>query len=427
MSGTPSSTESSNAAGRGPKILAPFRVRDFAFYWTARTTSWLGDGVMVVALPWQVYELTNSPTAMGVVGAVQMVPIFAFTLIGGVASDRVDRRRVILASEIVRGVAAGVAGLLAVTGDLRLWHIGIMVVVFGLGQAFAGPAFGSIVPQIVPEELLVQANSALFTVNTIALRLGGPALGGLLIAAFGTGVAFLLDAASFLVGAVAIALLAARPAARVLEGAERRSILADIREGFGFVRARTWLWGTVLWWLIVAPFGHAPYVVLLPYLVKNELGGGAADLGLLFAAGGVGGIVTSLVLSQAGIPRRHVTFMYALFAFGITDLFFYSLTDATWQTMVIAFLAEGALTAGVLVWSTLLQRGVPSEFLGRVRSMDSFAAFALTPVAMAVVGPAAELVGVRTVLAVGGIASASLTVAVFLLPGMRETEGRIRL
>lgn len=409
------------------RILAPFRVRDFALYWTARSTSWVGDGVMVVALPWQVYELTNSPTAMGIVGAAQMVPIFAFTLFGGVASDRVDRRKVILVSEIVRGIAAGAAGLLALTDRLELWHIGVMVVVFGLGQAFAGPAFGSIVPQIVPDDLLVQANSALHTMNTIAFRLGGPALGGLLIAAFGTAVAFLLDAASFMVGAAAIALLAARPAARVLAEGERRSVIADIREGLGYVRARTWLWATVAWWLLIAPFGHAPYVVLLPYLVKNDLGGDASDLGLLFAAGGVGGVVMSLVLSQIRIPRKHVTFVYAMFAFGLTDLFFYSLTNAPWQTMVIAFFAEGMLTGGVLVWNTLVQRAVPSEFLGRVRSLDSFAAFALTPVAMAVVGPAADVVGVRPVLAVGGVACATITVAIFFLPGMRETEGRLRL
>ncbi|HZB23659.1 MAG TPA: MFS transporter [Gaiellaceae bacterium] len=409
------------------KILAPFRHRDFTLYWIARSTSWVGDGVMVVALPWQVYELTNSPTAMGIVGAAQMVPIFAFTLVGGVASDRLDRRTVILVSEIVRGVAAGAVGILAVTDRLELWHIGVMVVVFGLGQAFAGPAFGSIVPQIVPEDLLVQANSALFTVNTIALRLGGPSLGGLLIAAFGTGVAFLVDASSFLLGAVAIALLAKRASFRAIAADKPRSVLADIREGFAYVRGRTWLWGTLAWWFFVAPFGHAPYVVLLPYLMKTDLGGGASDLGLLFAAGGVGGVVMSLVLSQVRIPRKHVTFVYAMFAFGLTDLFFYSLTNAPWQTMVIAFFAEGTLTGGVLVWNTLLQRAVPNEFLGRVRSLDSFAAFALTPVAMAVVGPAAELVGVRPVLAVSGVAAATITVAIYFLPGMRETEGRISL
>jgi MFS family permease len=409
------------------KILAPFRVRDFALYWTSRATSWVGDGVMVVALPWQVYELTDSPTAMGVVGAVQMVPILGFTLVGGVASDRIDRRHVIIASDIVRGVAAATVGVLAVTGDLLLWHVGVMAVVYGVGQAFAGAARGAILPQIVPEDMLVQANSALHTMNTIALRLAGPALGGLLIGAFGTGVAFLLDAASFVIGAAATALLAVRPVARVLDAGAKRTILADIREGFGYVRARTWLWGTLVWWLLVAPFGHAPYVVLLPYLMKTELGGDAGDLGLMFAAGGVGGVLMALVLSQIRMPRRHVTFTYAMFAFGITDLFFYSLTNAPWQMMVIAFLAEGMLTGGALVWTTLLQRAVAGEFLGRVRSLDSFAAFALTPVAMAVVGPAADAIGVRAVLAIGGIAAGTITIAVFLLPGMRETEGRIRL
>jgi DHA3 family tetracycline resistance protein-like MFS transporter len=405
-------------------------VRDFALYWTARTTSWLGDGVMVVALPWQVYELTNSPTAMGIVGALQFAPIFVFTLFGGVASDRFDRRKVILVSELARGGAAGVAGILAVTGALELWHVALMVVVFGLGQAFAGPAFGSIVPQIVPEHLLVQANSALFTFHTLAFRLAGPAVGGVLIAAAGTGVAFLVDASSFLIGAVAVGLLAARPVARVFEEGERPSIWADIREAFGYVRRRSWMWGTLLWWLFVGAIGTAPYVVLLPFLIKNELGGTSAQLGLVFAAGGAGGVVAALALSQTRIPRRHVTFMYALLAFGITDLFFYALTEAPWQAMVISFLAEAALTAAILVWNTLVQRAVPSALLGRVRSLDSFAAFALTPVMMAVMGPAADAFGVRPVLAVAGIAAASITVLVYLLPGMRDVEhgpGRVEL
>ena len=192
MSGTPSGTESSSGRGRGPKILAPFGVRDFALYWTARTVSFLGDGVMSVALPWQVYELSNSPTAMGLVGGLQTAAILAFVLLGGVAvrslraqeGDHRRRRR-------ARAAAAGAIGVLAITGDLELWHLCVMAAVFGLGQAFAGPAFGSIVPQLVPDDLLVQANSALFTVNPLAFLFIGPALGGFTIAAAGTGVAFL--------------------------------------------------------------------------------------------------------------------------------------------------------------------------------------------------------------------------------------------
>ncbi len=155
------------------RILAPFRVRDFALYWTARTVSMLGDGVMVVALPWQVYELTDSPAAMGLVGAIQTASIFAFVVLGGVASDRIERKKVIIASDVARGVAAGAAGVLAIGGWLELWHLGLVVLVFGVGQGFAGPARSSIVPQLVPDELLMQANAALFTVNSLAVRSSG--------------------------------------------------------------------------------------------------------------------------------------------------------------------------------------------------------------------------------------------------------------
>jgi len=409
------------------RILAPFRVRDFALYWTARTVSFLGDGVMTVALPWQVYELTDSPAAMGLVGGIQTASIFAFVLLGGVASDRIERRKVIIVSDLARGAAAGAAGVLAIGGWLELWHLGLVVVVFGIAQGFAGPAFGSIVPQLVPDELLMQANSALFTVNSLALRFIGPALGGLLIAAAGTGAAFLVDAASFLIGAVTIALLAARQAARLLDEGERRTLVQDIREGIGYVRGRPWLWGTLAWMFIAFPFTTAPYVVLLPYLVKNELGGDSRSLGLVFAAGGVGAIATSLVLSQVPIPRRHTTFMYAMFGFGVFDLVLYALTQAPWQAMVIALVAETCLTAGVIVWNTLLQKAVPVAMLGRVRGLEWLAAFGLTPLAYVVVGQVSDVVGARSVMAACGILSVALTAMVFLLPGVRELEGKISL
>ena len=402
-------------------------MRDFALYWTARTVSFLGDGVMVVALPWQVYELTDSPAVMGLVGAIQSASIFAFVLFGGVASDRFERRRVIIVADVARALAAGAVGVLAVGGRIELWHLGVLVVVFGVAQGFAGPAFGSIVPQLVPDGMLMQANSALFTVNPLALRFIGPALGGVIIAAAGTGAAFLFDAATFLVGAVTIALVSARPAARLLGEGERRTIVQDIREGVAYVRRRAWLWGTFSWMLIAFPFSTAPYVVLLPYLVKNDLGGDSRTLGLVFAAGGVGAIVMSLLLSQVKILRRHITLMYAVFAFGLLDLVVYAVTQAPWQVMLVAFVSECALTAGIIVWNTLLQKAVPSEMLGRVRSLDWLAAFGLTPFGYLLVGQVAESVGVREVMAVSGVVAVALTLAVFLIPGMRETEGKIRL
>ena len=402
-------------------------MRDFALYWTGRTISYLGDGIMVVALPWQVYELTDSPAAMGVIGAFQTASIFVFVLLGGVAADRFQRKKIIIAADLVRGAAAGVAGVLALAGSIELWHLAILVVVFGIAQGLAGPAFGSILPQLVPEEMLIQANSAIFTVHPLAFRFLGPALGGVVIAAAGTGVAFLMDAASFLIGAVAIAFLAARPAARLLEAGERRTVMQDIREGIAYVRGRSWLWGTFTWMLVVFPLTTAPYVVLLPYLIKNELGGDSRSLGLVFAAGGVGAIVMSLVLSQVALPRRHTAFMFAMFTFATLDLIAYSLVDAPWQAMVVAFVAECGLTGGILVWNTLLPKAVPAAMLGRVRSLDWLAAFGLTPLGYLFVGQAADVFGARQVMAACGLVGLFLTAGVLLIPGIRQLEGKVSL
>ncbi len=331
-----------------------------------------------------------------------------------------------IVSDLVRGLAAAGIGVLALTGDLALWHVWTMAAVFGVGQAFAGPAAGSIVPQLVPPDLLLQANSALATVLPLARSFAGPALGGVVIASFGTGAAFVADAASFGVAAAAISLLAVRPPAAAETG-ERRTVVRDIRDGLHYVRERTWLWGTLAWALLTLPLTNAPYVVLLPLLVKNDLGGDAGDLGFVFAAGGAAGVLVALALSQAGAPRRHMVFMWGMFAVGAIDLALYSLTQTPWQAMLVSFVGQSGWFGGTLVWSTLVQRAVPSHILGRVRSVDWLVSIGLVPVSFAVVGPLADWLGVREVLADCGALAVVLTVAAFRLPGMRETEGRISL
>ena len=403
------------------RLLEPLGVRDFGFYFTGRTVSFLGDGVMVVALPWQVYELSNAPTAMGVVGALESAALIVFLLFGGVLADRVERRRVIIVADLVRCAAAGAVGLLAIAGTIELWHVILLAVVYGIGRAFAGPATGSVVPELVPPHLLVQANSALYTVNPLAFRFAGPALGGAIVAAFGAGTAFLLDAASFLLSAIALAFVAARPAARVLAVGDRRTVFQDVKESFGFVRAHSWLWGTLLWAVLVLPLTMSPYVVLLPYLVKNELGGDAQDLGLVFAVGGLSGMAVALAVAQFGLPRRHITFMWAMFAIGSIDLAVFALTQTPWQAILVA-LFEAAWFGGMLVWNPLLQRAVPNELLGRVRSVDWIASIGLVPLSYAVIGPLADAFGVREVLFACGAFGLALTLLAYFLPGMRETE-----
>src|SRR5947208_14062748 len=192
------------------RLLAPLRHRDFRLLWGGMCVSLVGDGIFLVAMAWQVYALSNAPTALSTVGIAMTVPTIAFLLFGGVVSDRFDRRRVILASDVCRATAVALIAGLALTGSLALWHLWLLAAVYGTGTGFFAPAFDSLVPELLPADKLGQANSLDQFARPLALRLVGPALGGFLIAAGSSGVAFALDAASFLASAAAVLLMRPR-------------------------------------------------------------------------------------------------------------------------------------------------------------------------------------------------------------------------
>ena len=202
--------------------------------------SLLGDGIFFVALAWQVYTLSNVPTALAVVGIAMTVPTIAFLLLGGVISDRFDRRRVMLAADVLRGIAVGTIAALSLTGALRLWHVVVLAALYSVGTAFFNPAFDAIVPELLPIENLPQANSLDQLIRPVAMRLAGPALGGLVIAQLGVGVGFGLDAASFAASAGALLAMTARVQ---VADAEHTSIAGEMRAGFEYVRRHAWLVG----------------------------------------------------------------------------------------------------------------------------------------------------------------------------------------
>lgn len=402
-----------------PRILEPLRERDFALFWLGWTVSLVGDGFFLVAIAWQVFDLWNSPTALAVVGVAETIPVVAFVLVGGVVSDRFERRRVLIFSSLVRGACVAVLGILAVTEAIELWHIFVIAAVFGAGQAFQGPAAGAIIPDLVPRHLLVQANSLAQFVRQAAFAFVGPALGGFVVHAFGAGWAFMLDAATFGFAIATLLLLHPRPAAA---SSATTSMRRDIAEGFRYVRRTVWLWGTLAWALAAVFLVYGPFTVLLPFLVRNELGGDAGDLGLVFAAGGLGAILVSLVVGQVGLPQRHITFMYALWMVACLQIAAYALAGVPWHAMAISFVGEGCWAAGLIVWVTLMQRVVPTALLGRVKSVDWLLSFGLVPVSFAVTGPLAGWLGVETVLLASGIGASVLTALFYFLPGMRDTE-----
>ena len=406
---------------RAPRrILAPLKERNFALLWTGMTVSLVGDGILLVALAWKVYELSNKPSSMAVVGLAMTIPHVALLLLGGVASDRFDRRRVMIASDAIRGTAIGILGVLTVTDQLHLWHVFVLVAVYGAGTAFFGPAFDALVPDIVHDDHLIQANAIEQFARPAAHGLAGPALGGLLIAAGGSGVAFLVDSATFLVS-MACLLRVRTPAAAV---ATEVAVLDDVKEGFRYVRANPWLWAT----LLAATFAYllftGPVDVLLPYLVKNELNAGAGTLGLILAVGGIGAIGAALAVGTLGTPKRSMTFIYLAWTVSTLALVGYGLARNAWQAALVCFVFNALETAGTVVWLTTKQRLVPRALLGRVSSFDWFISTGLVPLSFAIVAPVTAAIGARNTLMIAGGLGAAVTFAFLWVPGVRAADNR---
>jgi DHA3 family tetracycline resistance protein-like MFS transporter len=402
------------------RMLTPFRHRDFRLLWSGMCVSLIGDGIFLVAMAWQVYALSNAPSALAMVGIAMTVPTIAFLLLGGVVSDRLDRRRVMIAADLTRGVAVAALALLSITGALALWHVVALVALYGAGAAFFGPAFDAIVPDVLPASELAQANSLDQFVRPIALRLAGPALGGALISAIGAGPAFAFDAASFAISVLALLLMRARAPHRT---GERVSVRADIGSGLRYVRRHVWLWATFATAAVAYLLFMGPAEVLLPYIVKNDLHRGAADLGLVFAAGGLGSVACAVVIGQRGLPRRDITFMYVAWTLATVAVAGYGLANAAWQLMLASFAFNALETAGTIVWATAKQRHVPAPLLGRVSSLDWLISIGLLPLSFALTGPVSAAIGAQTTLVGAGLIGGVVTFAALLLPGMRAVEG----
>lgn len=405
------------------KILAPLRLRGFRLLWTGMTVSLVGDGVTLVAIAWQVYELSNAPTALGITMMAMSIPQLLLLLFGGAVSDRFDRRRVMLGADIVRGIALTAMGVLSLLGMLAIWHMAVIAACYGAGSAFFGPAFDAVVPELVPAALLPQANALDQFVRPTAARLVGPALGGWIIASVGVGWAFLVDAATFAVSvACLIRLGRIERSDRPDDGAEGATLWTEIREGLIFVRSRTWLWGTFLAATLAYLVFLGPSEVLLPYILKNELGGDAGDLGMVLATGGVGAVTASLVMAQRGLPARNMAFIYVSWSLATLMVVGYGIAAAPWQAMLACFAFNLFESAGLIVWITTKQLLVPPRLLGRVSSVDWFISIGLMPVSYAVAGPIAELAGARPTLVGAGVLGAAITLAFLFLPGVRSAE-----
>ena len=406
-------------------LLRPMRHHDFRLLWIGQTISMIGDGTYYVAVAWLVYQnLDGSPAAFAAVGVAWSLPQLVLLLASGALSDRMDRRHLMIAGDLLRLVAITTVGILTLADLITIPILVGLVVFYGSGQALFGPAFSSIVPSIVPEDVLVEANSVGQVVRPFAMTIVGPLIGGLLLS-IGTGWAFIFDGLTFAGSAVSIFLMRSRKTPD--EGAHE-ALIPQIKEGIAYVRSETWIWVALVTATVSLFCVWGPWETLMPYVISHDLDGSGVDLALVFAAGGLGSALVGIIAAQRGsLGRRPISVMYFAWALGMLMTAGFGLITAVWQGLFVAFVAEGSISLLIVLWYTMLQRLVPEHFLGRVMSLDWMISIAGLPLSFAVVGPLANWIGTDETLILAGVAGAIVTIAAMFIPGARGPERDDRL
>jgi MFS family permease len=403
-------------------VLRVLRNRDYRLLWLANTTSTLGDRIVTVALALFVIEETGSATDLGLVVTAYLLPLIAFLLLGGVVADRLPRHLVVVVTDLARFALHALLALLIVTGEVRIWHVAVIGVLFGTAEAFYRPAASALLPQTVAEDEIQEAQALVSTSECVAVFLG-PALATLLVLGIGPAVAFGLDAATFLVSAAL--LVRVRPRER---GAPPppdrapRSIRDDLREGYAEVRSRRWVWVTLAVFCVTLFLAEAPLIVVGP-LVAQQLYGDVAVYGYLLAAMGAGTIAGSVVALRWR-PRHPLRLGMTLILLWPAAIVPFAAGAPLAVVLPAMVLAGCGLALFDIWWMTALAERIPPSRLSRVTSYDWTVSLGLMPLGCVLAGPAAGVLG-ATGLLLGGALVALVVLPLGLLP--RETRMLERL
>jgi predicted MFS family arabinose efflux permease len=371
--------------------LAPLREREFRLLFGGRVVSFAGSAMAPIALAFGVIELGGTAGDLGLVLTLSILPQVVFLLAGGVIGDRLPRQLVMVVSNLVSGAAQAAAAILLITGTAEIWHLAIVAVVRAVASSFFFPAQQGIIPQTVPVELLQPAN-ALLRLTLNATNIGGAALGGIVVAAAGPGWALAFDAVTYVAAAALLFPMRIVPPARQATA----SFVAELREGWGAFRSRTWIWVVVLGFAFSNGAQSAALNILGP-IVAEESMGGAKVWGLILAAQGVGLVVGGLVALRIH-PARPLLLGVGVAVLLVPPVVLLAL-GAPWQAIAFAALFTGVgLELFSVFWDVSLQGHVPNELLSRVSAWDALGSFVLMPAAYAIVGPASEVFGITATL-----------------------------
>lgn len=406
-------------------------TRDFTLLFSGQAVSVFGDGLFTIALSFAVLDITGT-AGLGLVLAVGSLPMVGLILVGGVWADRLERRRLMLAADVGRMVIQLALAALVITDSAELWHFLVLQALYGIGQAFFGPASTGIIPQVLDDdESLLRSANGLLGANRSTMYLLGAASGGLLVDAVGAGEAIALDSLSFAISAILLLQLRTHPAGVAQD--DRASFVHELKEGFREVRRHRWLWMTLINAFLFLMLYVAPIHVLGPLIAKNDLGGPRA-WGFIDAAFGLG-------MAVGGIAAATVHFrkpiLVAALLFLSTSVSPILLAVAAPVPVIAASFALEGLGAGlfVAVWEGELQRAVPPDKLSRVSAWDWMGSLAGMPLGFVAGGVITEAIGADATLV--GIAACAFGLALWLLlsrtmrsigatdtPAIREAQSR---
>jgi MFS family permease len=415
------------------RALRPFVHREYRVLISALAISIFGSGMWAVAMVYEVIHLGGGPLELSLVAAAGSVGLVAFLLAGGIAADRVPQRLLIIAVEGANLAVIASISALALAGLLQLWHLALGAFVLGVGAAFFVPAYSAILPRILPPEDLLAANGLEGTMRPILQQAAGPAVAGVLVAAMSPSYAVTGVAVCHLLAFSILNFLHRQPAAGAPGAAgsdanvsahtrAKTSFRHDLREGVSYTLRTPWLLWTLLWACISVLFLIGPIEVLVPFVVRDQLGGDARMFGFLLAIMGVGGAAASLATASFPLPRRYLTVMMVSWGAGSLPLAAIGIMDSFWAVAAALFVFGATGSVGMVIWGTLLQRRVPPHLLGRVSSLDFFVSLALMPVSMALAGPAAEVVPLWLIFLVAGTVCPVMAVVAMVVARMPADE-----
>jgi DHA3 family tetracycline resistance protein-like MFS transporter len=386
------------------RVLAPFRFREYRLLIGALSISIFAEGMWAVVMALQVIALSNDPASLSLVATCLGVGLVAFVLVGGIAADRIDQRKIIIAVQTVNVIAVSTVAVLSSMGALRIWHMAVAAGVLGIAAAFFFPAYSAILPRILPAEQLLAANGVEGVVRPVFEQGIGPAVAGIVVGA--TFPALGASAVAALFGIGLVLLVATRPATKASaprEDGERPHVLRDLRGGFSFMLRTPWLLWTLLFACVFVLVVLGPIEVLLPFIAQDRFEDGAQAYGFILAFFGIGSALGALVVSSRRLPRRYLTVMMTMWSVGTVPLVLVGVTSSLTVMAASTFVIGVTDGAASVIWGTLLQGRVPTEMLGRVSGLDFFVSLALLPLSFAIAGPLSKVVSMETIFLAAGL------------------------